>query len=189
MTAPTAAPTAEPTVTLDPEMGGIHVEPSGMDFGPTPDVDAATDFTDAPKKPRGRPPKNGPRPAGQKRWGLGTNKSETRTSVPNLTNADREKIVALYQMAGTAIEPFKPQIGQILKDISTEAADAWAELARENATVRRWLRALMEGGAWSKLAVAHSPLIMLSMQPLMMKVMERRMRSTGMHDADGPIAG
>jgi hypothetical protein len=165
-----------PAITVD--NGQVFTaEPSGADFGPQPEANGApTDFTaDTGAKPRRGRPKAEPRPAGEKRWGLGANKSAVRSTVPNLTNADREKIAALYLMAGKAIEPFKEEVGQILQRISGDAADGWVELAKENATVRRWLRALLEGGAWSKVFVAHSPLIMLAVQPMMSKMMMRRM--------------
>lgn len=111
---------------------------------------------DEKEKSSSRKPKN---PFGK----LGQNKQRA-SGVRQLVKADREKIVSLYQYFAFGLMPFKPATAEAIADSAETCADAWFELAHDNDAVRKMILALVEGGAWGKVMIAHTP-ILLSLVP------------------------
>lgn len=94
---------------------------------------------------------------------LGQNR-QARSGVRPLLKADREAIEQLYIYSAMAVMQFRPLTAQAMAENSGRCADAWVELASKNDNVRRAILALIEGGAWSGIFLAHTP-ILLTMIP------------------------
>lgn len=130
------------------------------DFGP--------DFTRTPEK---EPPKvnqkNPPKSTGSVFGKLGQNR-KVRSSVPRLTRERQrddelshfERLVNWYRAIGNMAEPFHPKFSTAMKAQAEDCANAWFELAETNDTVRRYILAMIEGGAWGKVIAAHTPIFM-----------------------------
>lgn len=66
-----------------------------------------------------------------------------------------------YTTIGVALS-FSPSLapaGQAMAQQSQQAAEAWIELAETNLAVRRALESMLTTSAWSKLAMAHVPIV------------------------------
>lgn len=94
---------------------------------------------------------------------LGQNK-KTRSGIRPLVKADKEAITQLYVYSAMAVMQFRPTTAQAMAENAERCADAWVELASKNDAVRRAILALVEGGAWSGIFLAHAP-ILLTMIP------------------------
>lgn len=68
-------------------------------------------------------------------------------------------LMQLYGYASIGISFADPVCGKALMESAEGCARAWDELAEQNLAVRRVLQTLIEGGAWSGVAVAHLPLL------------------------------
>lgn len=143
--------TVRPSPLASPSEQDTEPPPFGPDAGDGPfeniDVNA-------------KPPRKGrePRPGKSVFGGLGQNK-KPRSGVRKLVEQDREKISNLYTFGAMALMPVRPQAGQIMALSADKCADAWYELAQENDGVRRALLAMIEGGVWGKVFMAHAPIL------------------------------
>jgi hypothetical protein len=114
------------------------------------------------KPPRGRPktrasdsPPSDPIPRGGKR-------------TPS-TRKLEEQISRFYMIVGTVLTPFsrwypplKP-ISENLKVFSTEAAEAWVDLAEEDAKIKKYWESLTSASAWGNVIGIHFAIIASSM--------------------------
>lgn len=89
---------------------------------------------------------------------LGTNKK--RGGPPQLVKADHTAIVAFYTMSAFALAPINTDAATAVADSAEKCADTWMELASKNDNVRKAIRALLEGSAWSAVIMAHLPIAM-----------------------------
>lgn len=136
-----------------------------VDFGP--------DFSKTPQNEEKPQPKVrvGAKPAASKAksplGSLGQNK-KMRSPVRKLTReapnneelSDLERLVNWYVRLGKMLRPFHAKLGNAMLDQAEDCALAWFELADNNDTVRRYVLAFIEGGAWGKVIAAHTPLFM-----------------------------
>lgn len=130
-----------------------------VDFGPDP---SNTPEKDAPPKPTTA---RAAKKVGT--GGLGMNK-KTRSPVRKLTRdapsneelSDLEKLTARYRGLAKMAQMFHPKFAQACDAQAEDCAQAWFELAENNDKVRRWILAVLEGGAWGGVIAAHTPLIM-----------------------------
>jgi hypothetical protein len=114
------------------------------------------------KPPRGRPktsssdsPASDPIPRGGKR-------------TPS-TRKLEEQISRFYMVVGTVLTPFakwypplKP-ISENLKVFSTEAAEAWVDLAEEDAKIKKYWETLTQASAWGNVIGVHFAIIASAM--------------------------
>lgn len=99
-----------------------------------PQSPGGTDRPSAPPKPRGRP-----------------------------TNRDllKDRLERFYMMIGTILVPFSrffpplEPIGDNLKRFSTEATNAWLELADQDPTVKRYLESITGASTWGNVIGIH----------------------------------
>lgn len=93
---------------------------------------------------------------------LGKNKTATgRPAKPRqLTDADIVKLEGWYHMLAMPMMAFNARAANALMENSQQCAAAWRDLAKENDGVRRGILAILEGGAWGAVIMAHTPLIM-----------------------------
>jgi predicted TIM-barrel enzyme len=82
------------------------------------------------------------------------------SGVRQLNKADLDQLRAMYATAGIALMPFNAGAAIALTEGADECVDAWDELAKQNDSVRRALLAMIEGGAWSRVFMAHVPIIL-----------------------------
>jgi hypothetical protein len=131
--------------------------PTEPDFGP--DVNGSQPFENI-ETGNAKPPRKGrePRPGRSALGSLGQNK-KVRSPIRKLVEADKEKIANMYVFGGMALMPVRPQAAQVMAGSADACADAWYELAQENDTVRRVLLAVIEGGVWGKVFMAHMPIL------------------------------
>lgn len=135
---------------LAPKAAKPKADP-GPGFGP--------DFTQTDGEPV-RPPKINekhppkPSPLGN----LGQNK-KLRSPVRKLTEDDKGRVAALYTILAGIVRIFKPVAAQAIEFQTESCVDAWWDLAENNDKVRRALLALIEGGDWGKLFLAHLPIV------------------------------
>lgn len=130
----------------------------GPDFTKT-DKSAAAEPKLAPKQNQ----KNPPKPA----FKLGQNK-KMRSPVRKLTReapskeelSDLEKLTIRYERLGKMAFPFHPKFGMAVQAQAQDCALSWFELAENNDSVRRWVLAALEGGAWGGVIAAHTPLFL-----------------------------
>lgn len=94
--------------------------------------------------------------------GLGANKARA-SGVRKLTNADIEKLAEVYRTAAFAVTLFHPRLGSAVSLQAEACAESWRGVAEENDRVRRAILALIEGGQWGSVVVAHLPLIIAAL--------------------------
>lgn len=130
---------------------------------------------------------------------LGANK-KLRGGPRKLTDDDRQKIIDYYDMLAWALKNYKPAVAEAIKDRSilefadgepvygparTEiCADAWMELAEQNDSVRRVILMLVETGAWSKLFMAHTPILLAALPDDVLSRVMLKFMSFGNDDSD-----
>lgn len=90
---------------------------------------------------------------------LGTN-TKARSSVRKLTQADLEKLSGMYAYLGMGVMPFNEDAGLTIAKSGDSCAQAWGDLAASNDGVRRAILAMLEGGAWGGVILAHMPIVM-----------------------------
>ncbi len=101
---------------------------------PRPESPIGKERPSAPPKPRGRP-----------------------TNRDNL----KDRLERFYMMVGTMLEPFGrfysplQPIGQNLKQLSTEATDAWMELADQDPKVKAYLESITGASTWGNVIGIH----------------------------------
>lgn len=128
-------------------------------YGPDP-----TNVTDPPldaKRKFSNPLKNGNAKPSMP-LNLGHNKKRA-SGVRQLAAADKEKIASLYMIASMATMPLSNKVSMAFLDAKEECAEAWFELAREHDGVRKFILAIIEGGAWGKVFAAHIPIMFAAM--------------------------
>lgn len=116
-------------------------------------------------------PKKGPgRPKGKK----DSSKRAPRSDAPPKSSrfagqrTSLQKAIAdQYSTIGLvmSMSPTTASAGVAMVEQSAQAAEAWVELADQNAAVRRALEQLMTGSAWTKLAMAHVPIAIALIGP------------------------
>ena len=133
-------------------IGGQEFQPAQAVTEPVPDFMATA----------GEPtPEDKPKKTARPRLGEGRQRG---SGVRQLNKADLEQLRAMYATAGIAVMPFNAGAAIALTSGADECVDAWEELAKQNDSVRRALLAMLEGGAWSRVFMAHVP-ILLSFLP------------------------
>lgn len=158
--------------------GSSLPDPSLMEDAPEPDYGPDATKTapravpgvgptvdgELPKSARGRIPK----PVADVLGKVGKNKpARSPKGLRRLTEEDRDKLAALYAGVGAGIKAgalmglpvLKERTGVAFADNAEACADAWMEMAEENVHVRRAILFMVEGGAWTKLFVAHLPIL------------------------------
>lgn len=91
--------------------------------------------------------------------GLGQNR-QPRSGIRPLVKADKDAITQLYVYSAMAVMQFRPLTARTMADNAERCAEAWVELAKKNDAVRRAILALIEGGAWSGVFLAHAPILL-----------------------------
>lgn len=128
---------------------------AGQEFQPAqPVAEPVPDFTaTAGESTPEDKPKKGARP----KLGQGRQRG---SGVRQLNKADLDQLRALYATAGVALMPFNAGAAVALTSGADECVDTWDELAKQNDSVRRALLAMIEGGAWSRVFMAHVPIVL-----------------------------
>lgn len=129
----------------------------GPDFTRTPEKD------DAPEPPKtARAAKKADSGVGR----IGLNK-KARSAVPKLTReapdgqlSDLDKLTRRYIALGKLAQNFHPKFSAAMDENAEDCANAWFDLAEQNDTVRRWIHGFLEGGAWSAVIAAHTPIFL-----------------------------
>lgn len=127
-------------------------EQFGPDFTSTPDHPPADVPTPEKKSTRAS------RKNDEGIFGLGKN-SPARSSVRQLNEDDRIKLVRIYERVAGFIRLVHPRLGNTMESQAEECADSWAALAAVNVKVRSKILAIVEGGELFDVLVAHSPLL------------------------------
>lgn len=145
-----------------PSFKAADAPPLPQDFGP--------DFSQTPDKDKTPPKinqKNPPRSAKDTFKPLGQNKKLrspvrrlTREAPNGETKSDFEMLVAWYHRLSTLSAMFHPKLSMALEAQAEDCADAWFDLAEKNDAVRRYILAMVEGGAWTKVIAAHTPILL-----------------------------
>lgn len=144
---------SEEDVMTEPQDGFTPLDPvPSAAFGPD---HTSAPVVDPPKVNQKNPPRSTSSVFGK----LGNNK-KPRSGVRALTLEDKEKIATLYTFGAMGLMPFKQKAAQAMAASAEKCADAWYEMARENDRVRRVILMLIEGGAWGKVLVAHTPIFL-----------------------------
>lgn len=125
---------------------------------PTPDY--GPDFTQTegngtkppPKSSQKNPPRKSPFDT------LGQNK-KLRSPIRKLSEQDRPRVQSLYVVVAGVVRIFHPRAALAIDMQADACVTAWFELAENNDKVRRALLAVIEGGDWGKLFMAHLPII------------------------------
>lgn len=187
MTAPAFSQAAPTSGLPDPGLMEDDFGPDATQSAPraTPTVD------DIPKTNR----RHMPKPVADVIGSIGKNKQRgTAKGLRPLTTEDRDKLAALYAGLGAGVKAgaaiglpvLRERTGEALADNAETCADAWMEMAAENNHVRRAILFLVEGGAWTKLLVAHMPILATLMPETppkwMQDILARRMEKA-MQDA------
>jgi hypothetical protein len=112
---------------------------------------------------------SGTQPSGA-RAGRGSNRESSSTPPPStpprrgrVTKAEslEVKVARMYNMAGTMLSPlgrFYPAmgpLGQNLKNLSDEAAEAWIELAEQDGKVKEMLETMTGASLWGNVIGVH----------------------------------
>lgn len=143
-------------MSTDQPPGAITI--AGQEYQPAqPVAEAVPDFmaTAGEETPED---KDKPRKAaGRAKLGQGRQRG---SGVRQLNKADLDQLRAMYATAGIALMPFNAGAAISLTENADECVDAWDELAKQNDSVRRALLAMIEGGAWSRVFMAHVPIIL-----------------------------
>lgn len=118
--------------------------------------------------PKTKEPKSSRRPStgSGKREGTGGESSSARpsgTPRSRTTKADalKDEIARMYMMIGTMIRPFGrfyPVLGPVgdnFKDLSTDAADAWMQLAEKDARVMEMLKSITSASTYGNVIGIH----------------------------------
>jgi hypothetical protein len=166
------------------------------DFGP--DFTKTTESDTKPTPPK-QNVRNPPKPAATAFPGkLGTNKKLrspvrrlTRTAPSNEEFSDLERLANQYIRLGRAAQMFHPKFAAAMVEQAEDCALAWFELAENNDTVRRYILAMIEGGAWGKVITAHIPVFMAvipeaTLNRLFLKGMGLFARNAEQFDDDEP---
>jgi len=142
-----------------------------------------------------------PKPVADVLSTIGKNKQRgTAKGLRPLTTEDRDKLAALYAGLGAGVKAgaaiglpvLRERTGDALADNAETCADAWIDMAAENNHVRRAILFLVEGGAWTKLFVAHLPILATLMpetppkwmQDILARRMEKAMREAAESQED-----
>ena len=94
-----------------------------------------------------------------------------------------KRLEDLYGGIGFAVGMFDPYCANAIFANAKPMAEALEELALENPEVRRWLERLMTTSAWSKVLIAHTPLIMAIASHHVPVLRERMMGMAGNQEA------
>lgn len=130
---------------------------AGHEFRPAePIAEPVPDFMATAGEPT---PEDKPEKKARGRAKLGEGR-QRGSGVRQLNKADLEQLRALYATAGIALMPFNAGAAIAVTQGADECVDAWDELAKQNDSVRRALLAMLEGGAWSRVFMAHVPIIL-----------------------------
>lgn len=89
--------------------------------------------------------------------GLGTNKKRA-SGVRQLNKQDLDQLQSYYTAIGIMLMPINAGAATAVVQNSDECVAAWEDLAKQNDNVRRALLGIIEGGAWSKVIMAHMPI-------------------------------
>jgi len=132
-------------------------EPFGPDFSQTPDKDKP------PKINIKNPPRSTKdtfKPLGQNKKLRSPVRKLTREAPNGETKSDFEMLVAWYHRLSKLSALFHPKLSMALESQAEDCADAWFDLAEKNDTVRRYILGMVEGGAWTKVIAAHTPIFL-----------------------------
>lgn len=142
---------------------------STTDAPPSTEESFGPDFTATTEREVKKPvdPKKQPKSTTSAFGKLGQNQ-KLRSPVRKLSRvpakdgelSDLERLEGWYVALGSAAQMFHPKLSDALKMQAEEAALAWFALAEKNDTVRRYILAMIEGGAWGKVIAAHSPIFL-----------------------------
>lgn len=69
-------------------------------------------------------------------------------------------LTEMYSAIGAMVMMFDPPVGKAILAQAEACAESLDNLAKESESVRKALVALTTGGAWTGVAIAHSPIIM-----------------------------
>jgi hypothetical protein len=72
----------------------------------------------------------------------------------------KQPLMAMYGTIGFAVGMAKPVLGQAIMESAEQCAEAWDDLARQNASVKRVLEAMTKVSATGAVLSAHIPIIM-----------------------------
>lgn len=131
--------------------------PFGPDANATPPADSPFENVTAP--PKSAPKSGKPKPVREAFKNLGNN-TKPRSGIRALTTDDRDKIANLYVVAGMGLMAFREDTALALANSADACADAWMDVAKKNDRVRRVLLAMVEGGVWGKMFMAHLPILL-----------------------------
>lgn len=141
--------------------------PFGPDFTQTPEKDPPKINQKNPPRAASDTKRGGKSDSGKGRVPFGLNKKVrspvrklTREAPNGETKSDFERLVAWYQRIGKMAAPFHPKFANAMWDQAEDCADSWFDLAETNDTVRRYVLAMIEGGAWGKVIAAHTPIFL-----------------------------
>lgn len=140
------------TTILPPPVAAPKPFTGKEDFGPDTAKTAGDDKL-PPKINQKNPPKSSPLS------NLGAN-TKTRSPIRRLTDDDEAVLAAWYVRIGKIVRKFRPELATALDEQADDCAHTWCELAATNDKVRRTILGVIEGGEWSKVIAAHTPIFM-----------------------------
>lgn len=118
---------------------------------------------------------------------LGTNKKRG-SGVRALTQADIEQLKSYYESLAFFMMLVNRDAATVCAEKAEECANAWADVAAQNDSVRKAILAMVEGGAWGKVIMAHIPIILPLIPPSMLDKIPgyamMRQQSNGMPPAE-----
>lgn len=140
----------------------LAVQPVPTEFV-APEPATAAPVTET-RRPRGRPRKDGT-PAGSPRVAPAAEPQPEKAPLP-MPDAGtiKEAMAGLYRFAAFGLYPVKPQTAGALMENAETIGAAWEAAAETNPAIRKALLALMTTSAWSGIALAHMPVVMVAMK-------------------------
>lgn len=160
------------------------VEPTGPDHNGSAQMSTEDIVREhVPGVNRKNPPRSARSTRKEKPSGLGLN-TERGSGIPKLTKTHAEQIATMYTFAGAAAAPVNMKLAQALANGADDCANAWVEWANGNDKVRRRILAMLEGGAATKVFIAHAPILMAAFPNGMMEKALARF-GFGSSDEDG----
>lgn len=136
----------------------LPTEPFGPDFTQTPDKDKIPPKVNQKNPPRAV--KDTFKPLGQNKKLRSPVRKLTREPLNGETKSDFERLVDWYLRISKLSMLFLPKFAMAMEQQAEDCADAWFDLAENNDTVRRYILAMIEGGAWTKVIAAHTPIFL-----------------------------
>jgi hypothetical protein len=158
MTAPDFQP--QPSTAFSEAPAAPPVEPTGPDHTASADLIAGR----VPKVNQKHPPRASTVNGREKPTGMGLNKQPS-SGIRKLNKTDGEKIASMYTYVGMGVSAVNMRLAKAIATNADTCGEAWVEWGNENDKLRRRILAFLEGGAATKVFMAHAPILAAAVPP------------------------